>query len=140
MTTDNNNDDRNKRVAFALFVTTIIAPIFGWLYAGAWGAFWAFLAWMVCVTLPRATGIRLLKFLYGFVSADQLPLTMVNITLAILVGSMAFGIDVAFYAALIGVPIVVLTLMVIALDPGPEPEGELIPVPIDQKRTGEDAH
>lgn len=139
MTRENNNDDRNKRVAFALVLTTIIAPIFGWLYAGAWGAFWAFLAWMVCVTLPRATGIRLLKFLYGFISADQLPLTLVNITLAILVGTMAFGIDVAFYAALIGVPIVVLTLMVIALDPGPDPEGELVPVPIDAKRASEDA-
>lgn len=139
MTSENNNDDRNRRVAFALVLTTVIAPIFGWLYAGGWGAFWAFLAWVVCVTLPRAAGIHLLKFLYGFVSADQLPLTMINITLAILVGSMAFGIDVAFYAALIGVPIVVLTLMVIALDPGPDPEAELAPVAIDPKRPNRDA-
>ncbi|PWK74057.1 hypothetical protein [Aminobacter sp. AP02] len=139
MTTGNTNDDRNKRVAFALFLTTIIAPIFGWLYAGGWGAVLAFVAWVVCVTLPRTTGVRLSKFLHGFVSADQLPLTMVNITLAILVGSMAFGVDVAFYAAMIGVPIVVLTLMVIALDPGPYPESEFVPVPVDPKKLADNA-
>jgi hypothetical protein len=46
-----------------------------------------------------------------------LPLTMASVVLAILVGSMIFGIDIAFYAALIDVLIVPLTLTVVALDP-----------------------
>jgi hypothetical protein len=106
-----------QRNAFALVLTSAIAPVFGWLYAGQTGAFWAFAAWIVFVVLPRTADVRLLGFLYrSFFTAEQLPWTMVNVTLAILLGSMQFGIDVAFYAALIGVPIMVLTLIVIALD------------------------
>jgi hypothetical protein len=57
---------------------------------------------------------------------------MVNIVLAILCGCMMWGIDAAFYAALIGVPIVVLTLIVIALDLDPvvEEDSSLTPVPV----------
>lgn len=121
-----------QRNAFALTLTSAIAPVFGWLYAGEVGAFWAFAAWIVLVVLPRTAGVRLLGFLYGsFFTAEQLPWTMLNVTLAILLGSMQFGIDVAFYAALIGVPVVVLTLIVIALDLDPveEAEAALVPVP-----------
>jgi hypothetical protein len=110
--------ERERRVAFAIALTTILAPVFGWLYAGGWGAFCALAVWGVFVTLPRTAGVRLLEFLYGFVTPENLPLTMVNVVLAIVVGSMTFGIDVAFYAALIGVPVVLLTLTVVALDPG----------------------
>lgn len=112
---------RKRRLSFGVLLSTLFAPAFGWMYAGGWGAIIVCAAWMVCVTLPRTTGIRLLGFLKGFYSPENLPLTMVNITLAILVGSLAFGIDVAFYAALVGVPIVVLTLTVVALEPGETP-------------------
>ena len=118
-----------QRNAFALALTSAIAPVFGWLYAGQAGAFWAFAAWIVLVVLPRTAGVRLLGFLYGsFFTAEQLPWTMLNVTLTILLGSMQFGIDVAFYAALIGVPVVVLTLIVIALDLDPQAEAEAAPV------------
>ena len=112
-----------RRKAFALFLTTAIAPVFGWLYAGQAGAFLAFAAWIVFVVLPRTTGMRPLGFIYrNFFLPEQLPWTMVNLVLAILVGCTLFGIDVAFYAALIGVPIVVLILIVAVLEPDIEAE------------------
>ncbi len=118
-----------RRNAFALWLTSAIAPIFGWLYAGQAGAFWAFAAWITFVVLPRTTGIRPFGFIYrNFFLPEQLPWTMVNVVLAILCGSMMWGIDVAFYAALIGVPIVVLTLIVTALDLDPVAEADAEPV------------
>lgn len=125
-----------QRSHFALWLTTALAPVFGWLYAGGSGAFWALAAWLVFVVLPRLAGIRLLGFLYReFFSPEQIPLTMINITLAIIVGSLLFGIDVAFYAALIGVPIVVLTLIVVALEPDIETQAEAIPIRSEKPKT-----
>ncbi len=113
------------RNAFALMLTSALAPVFGWLYAGQTGAFWALAAWIAFVVLPRTTGMRPLGFIYrNLFLPHQLSWTMVNIVLAILVGCMQFGIDIAFYAALIGVPIVVLTLIVVVLDLDPEAEAE----------------
>lgn len=117
-----------SRRSLALLLTTAVAPIFGALYAGGTGAFWALAAWLAFVVLPRAADIRPFGFLYGFVEPETLPGTMVNILMAVVVGSMVFGIDVAFYAALIGVPIVVLTLIVIALEPDPALEAVAAPV------------
>lgn len=136
MTHDEIIRSAKRRNAFALTLTSALAPVFGWLYAGQAGAFWAFAAWIAFVVLPRTTSIRPFGFIYrNFFLPEQLPWTMVNIVLAILVGCLQFGIDVAFYAALIGVPIVVLTLIVVALDLDPaaqaEPEPALIPVPVD---------
>ncbi|WP_430513787.1 hypothetical protein [Pannonibacter phragmitetus] len=59
---------------------------------------------------------------------EQLPWTMVNLVQAILVGCLWIGIDVAFYAALIGVPIVVLMLIVAVLEPDIEAQAIAIPV------------
>jgi hypothetical protein len=120
-----------RRNAFALMLTSAIAPVFGWLYAGQAGAFWALAAWLSFVVLPRTTGMRPFGFIYrNFFLPEQLPWTMVNIVLAVLLGCMLWGIDAAFYAALIGVPIVVLTLIVIALDLDPASEAEIGPVPV----------
>lgn len=132
MTDDEIIRSARRRNAFALMLTNAIAPVFGWLYAGEAGAFWALAAWLTFVVLPRTTGMRPFGFLYrNFFVPEQLPWTMVNVALAILVGTMRFGIDVAFYAALVGVPIVVLTLIVVALDLDPAPaEPEAIPVPV----------
>lgn len=129
MTPEGFKRSATRRVAFALTLTSALAPIFGWLYAGRSGAFWALAAWICFVVLPRTTGIRPLGFIYrNFFLPEQLPWTMVNVVLALLVGSMQFGIDVAFYAALIGVPIVVLTLIVAVLEPDAEAEPQLIPI------------
>ena len=118
-----------RRKAFALVLTSALAPVFGGLYAGQTGAFWALAAWIAFVVLPRTTGTRPLGFLYrSFFVPEQLPWTMVNVVLAILLGSMQFGIDVAFYAALIGVPVVVLTLIVTVMEP--DVEAEPMPVPM----------
>lgn len=58
-------------------------------------------------------------------------MTMINITLAIIVGSLQFGMDFAFYAALAGVPIVVLMLVIVALEPDAETPPEAIAVRVD---------
>lgn len=118
-----------RRNAFALWLTSAIAPVFGWLYAGQAGAFWAFAAWIIFVVIPRTTGWRPFGFIHrSFFVPQQLPWTMVNIVLAVLCASMMWGIDAAFYAALIGVPIVVLTLIVTALDLDPVAEDDLEPL------------
>ncbi len=131
MTPDQLIRSAKRRNAFALALTSAIAPVFGWLYAGQAGAFWAFAAWMTFVVLPRTTGVRPFGFINrNFFLPEQLPWTMVNVVLAILCGSMMWGIDAAFYAALIGVPIVVLTLIVVALDLDPVVEADLEPVAI----------
>ncbi|WP_266033100.1 hypothetical protein [Brucella intermedia] len=122
-----------RRNAFALWLTTAIAPVFGWLYFGQAGAFWAFAAWMTFVVIPRTTGMRPFGIIHrNFFLPEQLPWTMINIVLAVLCGTMIWGINAAFYAALIGVPIVVLTLIVIALDldPAVEEDSSLAPVPV----------
>ena len=127
-----------RRNAFALWLTTAIAPVFGWLYFGQAGVFWAFAAWMTFVVIPRTTGMRPFGFIHrNFFLPEQLPWTMINIVLAVLCGTMIWGINAAFYAALIGVPIVVLTLIVIALDLDPQPEtaAEPVPVPVTPSRT-----
>ena len=127
-----------RRNAFALWLTTAIAPVFGWLYVDQAGAFWAFAAWITFVVIPRTTGMRPFGFIHrNFFLPEQLPWTMINLVLAILCGTMIWGIDAAFYAALIGVPIVVLTLIVIALDLDPQPDidAEPAPVPVNAHRS-----
>ena len=128
-------DANERRRSLGLLLTTAIAPIFGALYAGWTGAIIALVLWLVFVSLPRAAGIHLGKFLYGFVDPDTLPMTMINLVLAVMLGSIMFGIDVAFYAALIGVPIVVLTLIVMVLEPDTEAEAVSVKAK-DEQRTG----
>lgn len=118
-----------RRKTLALLLTVAMAPVFGWLYAGGWGAVLALMAWLIFYVLPRTAGISPLGFLYReFFTAEQLPLTMINITMAIILGSLLFGMGVALYAALIGVPVVVLTLIVVALEPDDEVKTEAIPI------------
>lgn len=118
-----------RRKTLALLLTVAMAPVFGWLYAGGWGAVLALMAWLIFYVLPRTAGISPLGFLYReFFTAEQLPLTMINITMAIILGSLLFGMGVALYAALIGVPVVVLTLIVVALEPDDEAKTEAIPI------------
>jgi hypothetical protein len=125
--------------ALGLLLTVAMAPVFGWLYAGAWGAVLALLAWLIFYVLPRTTGVRLLGFLYSeFFTPEQLPLTMINITMAIILGTLLFGMGVALYAALVGVPIVVLTLTVVALEPDEEAQSEAAPVSTESKTTRRD--
>ncbi|ODT99043.1 MAG: hypothetical protein ABS83_03115 [Rhodospirillales bacterium SCN 65-16] len=84
---------------------------------------------MTFVVIPRTTGMRPFGFIHrNFFVPEQLPWTMVNVVLAILVGCLWIGIDVAFYAALIGVPIVVLMLIVAVLEP--DVEAQAIPIPV----------
>ena len=121
MTHEDQQRSARRRRAFALLLTTALVPVFGWLYAGVAGASWALAAWLAFVVLPRTVGLWPLGFIYRrFFLPEQLPWTMVNLVLAILVGTLWIGIDVAFYAALIGVPIVVLTLVILVLEPDAE--------------------
>jgi hypothetical protein len=56
---------------------------------------------------------------------------MVNLVPAVVVMPMTFGFDVDFYAALIGVPIVLLALTVVALDPGELAPEDIVPATIE---------
>lgn len=61
------------------------------------------------------------RFMDGFFSAKALPLTAINLLLLITLGCVAIGIEVAFYAALLAVPIGICTMVMVALDASREP-------------------
>lgn len=110
-----------RRNIFALWLTTAMAITFGWLYAETTGAITAFLLWFAAVVMPRVMDAHPLGFITrNFFQPHQLPWTMVNIVLIMLCGYMIWGIDAPFYMALVGVPIVVLTLTALDLDPQPD--------------------
>lgn len=112
-----------RRNTFALWMTTVMAVTFGWLYAGKPGAFCGFALWLGAVVMPRVMDVRPFGFLQrNFMQAEQLPWTAVNVVLATLCGYMIWGIDAPFYVALFGVPVVVLTLTLTALDLDPQPD------------------
>lgn len=60
----------------------------------------------------------------AFFSAKALPTTAVNALLLLTLLSVVAGIDVAFYAALAAVPLILLTLLMVAIDSSREPDGE----------------
>lgn len=70
------------------------------------------------VTLLR----RMRDLLAGLFSAENLPMTAVNALLLLLLGCIAIGIKVAFYAALAAVPVLICTLMMVAVESSREPQ------------------
>lgn len=62
------------------------------------------------------------RFLLGFFAPRNLPGTALNFLLLLTLGCIAIGIEVAFYAALAAVPIMILTLAMVALESSNEPE------------------
>lgn len=64
------------------------------------------------------------RILGEFFSPARLPTTAVNALLLLTLASVVIGIDVAFYAALAAVPLITLTLVMVAIDSSREPDGD----------------
>lgn len=114
-----------RRNAFALWLTTAMAVVFGWIYAEKAGAIVGFLIWVGAIVMPRTLEIRPFGFIQRhFLMPEQLPWTVVTVIMATLCGYLKWGVDAPFYVALVGVPIVVLSLTLIALDMDPQPDAD----------------
>lgn len=79
------------------------------------------------VSSPRRRGRRPSTFFHGFGAPDNLAMLVGNLVLLLIIGCILFGIDVAFYAALVATPVWLLALMLIAIQ-GSNPN-EPVPVP-----------
>lgn len=64
-------------------------------------------------------------FLRSFVRPDVLPLTVANLLMILVIACVLVGIQVAFYVALAAVPVMILTLVMVAIDFSAEPEDDL---------------
>lgn len=65
---------------------------------------------------------RLRRFAVSLFQERALPWTLGNITLLLVIGVLALGIDVAFYVALIAVPLLLLALAMLAITGGEDPD------------------
>jgi hypothetical protein len=75
------------------------------------------------ISLPIADAARrLFGFVRGFFTPAELPRTAVNGLLLLLVATLAVGIEVAFYAALVAVPMVICAVLMIAVESSSEPD------------------
>ena len=64
------------------------------------------------------------ELLRGLVKPDALPLTLVNVILLLFLAGLFLGVDVAFYGALLAVPVMILTLLMMAIESSAEPEDD----------------
>lgn len=77
----------------------------------------------VSLSQPLVGGIQSSgRFMAGFFKPAELPRTAVNFLLLLIIGTVAAGIQVAFYAALVAVPIVICVLLMVAVESTNEPE------------------
>ncbi len=74
----------------------------------------------VLATVPG----RLYRFGASLFRDEVLPWTLGNVILLLIGGVVVIGIDVAFYAALIAVPLLILALALLALKGGEDPEAQ----------------
>ncbi len=94
--------------------------------AGVWEAArpsWRLHAPSLSAAAARARRL-LRRILDEFFSPARLPTTAVNALLLLTLASVAVGIDVAFYVALAAVPLILLTLVMVAIDSSREPDGD----------------
>lgn len=62
------------------------------------------------------------RLLLGLFTSGNLPMTAVNLLLLVVLGCVGIGIEVAFYAALAAVPVMIVALVMIAIEASREPE------------------
>jgi hypothetical protein len=62
------------------------------------------------------------RLLLGLFTSVNLPMTAVNILLLIVLGCVGIGIEVAFYAALAAVPVMIVALVMVAIEASREPD------------------
>lgn len=90
-------------------------------------------ALVLALLAPLAGPLRLLaglasvpgrfgRFLISLFDETVLPWTLGNTALLLVIGVLVLGIDVAFYAALIAVPLLLLALAMLAITGGEDPE------------------
>lgn len=74
--------------------------------------------------LGRVAGLpaRSVRFVSGLFDESNLPWSLGNITLLLIFGILVLGIDLAFYVALIAVPLLLLALAMLAITGGEDPE------------------
>lgn len=84
---------------------------------------WRFHAPLVSAAASRARSL-LRRILGAFFSPAHLPTTAVNALLLLTLASLVIDVDVAFYAALAAVPLIILTLVMVAIDASREPDGD----------------
>ncbi len=65
---------------------------------------------------------RIKAFIAGFFAEPILPYTMGNVILLLLGLGLILGVEVALYAALTAVPVVLITVMLMAVYSGPSGE------------------
>lgn len=75
----------------------------------------------ISVPLGAALG-RIWRLLVGLFAPEALPLTALNALLLLVLATVALGIEVAFYAALAAVPILIVALAMVAIDSSRDPE------------------
>lgn len=80
---------------------------------------WPAVPGSLSVLAPLRTWRRLLL---GLFTAANLPMTAVNVLLLVVLGCLAIGIEVAFYAALAAVPIMIVALVMVAIESSREPD------------------
>lgn len=71
---------------------------------------------------PLALLRTLRRLLTGLFAAENLPLTAVNALLLVVLGCVGIGIEVAFYAALAAVPVLIIALVMLAIESSREPQ------------------
>jgi hypothetical protein len=62
------------------------------------------------------------RLLLGLFTSVNLPMTAVNILLLVVLGCVGIGIEVAFYAALAAVPVMIVALVMVAIEASREPD------------------
>lgn len=62
------------------------------------------------------------RLLLGLFTSVNLPMTAVNLLLLVVLGCVGIGIEVAFYAALAAVPVMIVALVMVAIEASREPE------------------
>ncbi|MBX3578342.1 MAG: hypothetical protein KF723_14140 [Rhizobiaceae bacterium] len=104
---------------FAMLLTIPIVALYSaWLRVERF-----FKAPDVDLATPLVRSIRRFgSFLASGFTPRNLPGTAVNLLLVLVLGCVLIGIEVAFYAALAAVPIMLVTLMMVAIESSREPD------------------
>jgi len=104
---------------FILLGGLIVAFVF---YTNIWGVIGARKPDFDLRARTIAVANSFFRFAVSFVRPPALPLTIVNLLMLIVIGSVMIGIQVAFYVALSAVPVMLVTLVMVAIESSAEPE------------------
>lgn len=111
-------------VGLALLPLTVLMTIPVVAFHSAWLRIGHLLTTPRIAPARRAFGClrRLASFLASGFTPHNLPGTALNLLLVLILGCVVIGIEVAFYAALAAVPIMLVTVMMVSIESSREPE------------------